>query len=279
MRPYSATELGVDMGRDLVRRPEGGLARLAGDARSTATIAFEGEAFTWASLPAQSRRSARHWRPVLAEQVGKDDGHVQRGQETVQVLRGWRLHRDALVVVVADRPVLPRGDHTVPVGSWRPVSVRRFDVVGDPQRRLGWVPAGVVPDRAGAGGPHTPVVPPHHAAQSAAAARTWPHLPAPVREGLVRAVPVPDDWLGTIVQRQGGSDPIMSQAITMLRRDETRGVVVVATRERRPTPGLARADEEAALAAADWLVDQLTFELRPRQLLDADRPVARLPWA
>lgn len=264
------------MGRDLIRRPNGDLATLADDARSTATIGFGGEVFSWASLPADSRQAAKHKRPVLAEQVGTDAGYEHGGDEIVQVMRGWRAHRDALFVVVATRPVHPRQGDAVPVGPWRHISVRRFDVVGEPKRRLGWVPAGVVPGQVAAVGARDPVIAPHHTARQAAAAHTWPHLPAQVRQGLGRAVPVPDDWLGELVQRRGGS--VLSHSITMIRRDETRAVVVVATRERQLTPGLRPADEEAALAGADWLVEQLTFELQPQKLLDPVGPVARMSW-
>jgi hypothetical protein len=114
--------------------------------------------------------------------------------------------------------------------------------------------------------------------QEASAAGAWPHLPAPVRQGLSRAVPVPDDWLGELAQHRGGERSVLSQAITMVRRDDARAVVVVATRERLLTPGLRPAVEEAALAGADWLVEQLTFELRAPRLLDPVRDVGRMPW-
>jgi hypothetical protein len=250
----------------------------ADDAQSTATIEFGGEVFTWSSLPAESRRAAKHRAPVLAEQVGADAGYEQRGPEVVQVLRGWRAHRDALLVVVAVRQVAPGRDGAVPVGPWRHVSVRRYDVVGEPKRRLGRVPAGVLPDRSVAAGPGRPASTPHHSPQEASAAGAWPHLPAPVRQGLNRAVPVPVDWLGELAQHRGGERAVLSQAITMVRRDDARAVVVVATRERLLTPGLRPAVEEAALAGADWLVEQLTFELRAPRLLDPVRDVGRMPW-
>lgn len=265
------------MGQDLVRRPGDGVAVRDGDARSTAATGFDGDVLTWSSLPAESRRFARHRAPVLATQVGTDAGFEQRGHETAQVLRGWRAHRDALFVVVAARPVVPGHGEMVPVGPWDHVSVRRYDVDGEPGRRLGWVPAGVLPEQSLATGPGGPVTP-RHSPQEAAAASTWPHLPAPVRQGLTRAVPVPVDWLGELVQHRGGNEAVLRQSITMIRRSDTRAVVVVATRERPLTPGLRLRDEEAALASADWLVDQLTFELRPQRLLDPVRPVGRLPW-
>jgi len=266
------------MGRELVGRRAGALVRRAQDARSTATIGFDGAVLTWSSLPEESRRAARHRGRVLAEQVGTDAAYEQRGHETAEVVRGWRAHRDAVVVVVADRPVVPGPDGMVPFGLWRHVSVHRYDVVGEPKRRLGRVPAGVVTDRSGSAGAQRPVGVPPHGPQEAGAASAWPYLPAPVRDGLVRAVPVASDWLGGIVQRGGGHDQVLSQSITMLRRDDACAVVLVATRERRLTPGLRPGDEEAALATTDWLVDQLTFELRPQPLLEATRAVRRLPW-
>jgi hypothetical protein len=267
-----------DEGRELVRRAHGELATRAGDARSTATVDFGGEVLTWSSLPAESRRAAKHRPPVLAEQVGTDAGYEQRGPEAVQVLRGWRAHRDALFVVVAARQVAPGRDGAVPVGPWRHTSVRRYEVVGAPKRRLGRVPSGVLPGRSAAAGPGRLASTRHHSPQEASAAGTWPHLPAPVRESLSRAVPVPVDWLGELAQRRGGERAVLSQAITMLRRDDARAVVVVATRERLLTPGLRPEVEEAALAETDWLVEQLTFELRAQQLLDPVRQVGRMPW-
>lgn len=266
------------MGRDLVRRAGGGLVRRADDARSTATVDFAGDVLTWSSLPQESRRAARRRSRVLAEQVGTDAGYERRGSETVQVVRGWRVHRDALLVVVADRQVVPRHDDVVPVGPWRHASVRTFDVVGEPRRRRGQVPAGVAPDWSAAAGPGRPVVTPQHSPQEAGAASAWPHLPAPVRQGLSRAVPVPADWLGHLVQHSQGRRAVVSQSITMLRRDDARAVVVTATRERRRTPGWRSSDEDAALAATDWQVEQLTFELRPPRLLEPVRPLGTSPW-
>ena len=166
------------------------------------------------------------------------------------------------------------GQSVVGAGPWRHVHLERHDSDGTPRRRIGWVPAGVPgssPARPAAG-PETGAAAPSAAPAEAAAAQAWPFLPAAVRTGALRAVPVPTDWLGQLVQIAGPDRMPRSQEIVVLRRDERTALVIRATRELLPAPG-STADEHAqALARADWLVEQVTYRLRVRPGLADSRP-------
>ncbi|WP_028051271.1 hypothetical protein [Cellulomonas sp. URHD0024] len=263
----------------VVRRRE--LAVLGGGARTTATVGFGAPVLTWADVPAASRRAAQHRAQVIAEQVGTDAGFEQSAHEVTQVLRAWRAHKDRIYVVVADRPMIVGPDGPLPSGPWRPGPVQRYDVVGEPRRRVGWVPPGLADVRrpaAQAAPVGREAVTPSHRPEHAGAANAWTHLPASVREGAERAVPVPKDWLGHLTQITGPDGVGREQSIVVLLRDERCAVVVKATRERTPVPGFRVADQNDALARADWLVEQVTFDVRAPNLLPAAGPRVRLPW-
>lgn len=264
---------------DLVRRAHA-LTVAGGVARSTSEIAFEGAVPLWDDLPAATRAAARHASPVVAEQAGTDAGLYRDTDRLVQVLRAWRAHRDRLYVAVAQRPFRLDGEPR-PDGPWQHVSLSRYDVRGEARRRIGWVPAGTVPApvhapgaAAGDAGARTT---PAHGPEAAGAADAWPYLPEAVRTGAQRVVPLPEDWLGHLVQHADAKRMPLSQEVVVLRRDAEAAVVIRATRELEPAPGLSPTEQGRALAAADWLVEQVVLTTtRPRQLT-ADRPDD--PWS
>ncbi|WP_456785921.1 hypothetical protein [Cellulomonas sp. P5_C5] len=264
--------------RALVRRAHE-LTVVPTTSRSTQTVGFDAEVFGWADLPVQTRRDAQHDSPVVAEQACSDGSLQQVGPEVLQVLRAWRAHRDRVYVAVAARPVVVGGQSAVVAGPWRHVHLDRHESDGTPQRRIGWVPAGVPgssPHAPAADGPVTDPAAPSASSAQASAAQAWPFLPAVVRDGALRTVPVPTDWLGHVAQTTGPDLLPRSQEIVVLRRDERTALVIKATRELLPQLG-STADEHAqALARADWLVEQVTYRLRVPPGLAASRP-ATLP--
>jgi hypothetical protein len=147
-------------------------------------------------------------------------------------------------------------------------------VSGEPRRRIGWVPVGT-PAGSGAGAVDGPggagPQPVAHAPEHAGAAHAWPYLPEPVRVGAQRAVPLPEDWIGDLLQTWGRQRTARSQEVTVLRRDQDRAVVIRATRELDPAPGASAAEHAAALAAADWLVEQVVLPIARPQRLEAHR--------
>ncbi|MEN1975986.1 hypothetical protein [Cellulomonas olei] len=259
---------------DLVRRDHA-LVRAGGVARSTATVAFDGRSLRWGDLPAATRRAARHSSPVVADGAVADAGLYRKADGSLaQVIRGWRAHRDRLYVAVAIRPVRVDGHQVRETGPWEPAGLRRWDAAGPPRRRVGAVPASAVPPATRAGGPHAPgntAGPvPSTAPWHSAAAHAWGYLPPAVRSGAERAVPVPEDWLGELVQQSVGRKPF-AQTLTVLRRDDEHAVVIRAERE---LPALARGTAEertVRLAATDWQVEQVVLATTQPQRLEASR--------
>ncbi|WP_426593316.1 hypothetical protein ACPPVS_16505 [Cellulomonas sp. McL0617] len=262
------------MADELIRRAHE-VAVVPRSSRSTQTIGFTAGVFHWSDLPARTQQEARHSTPVVAEQAVADGDVQQVGPELLQVLRAWRAHRDRVYVATAERTVVV-GEHSLSgAGPWRHVDLSVHESDGTPQRRIGWVPAGVAgspkdpsPAASGLGrDPAAPAAAPAHAA----AARAWPFLPAAVRDGALRTVPVPVDWLGQLVQVAGSDRMPRSQKIVVLRRDERTALVIRATRELAPVPGSTVDEHVRALARADWLVEQVTYGLTPRPGLPSSR--------
>jgi len=259
--------------RALVRRAHD-LTVVPKTSRSTQTVGFDAEVFSWGDLPFRTRRDAPHIGPLVAEQACLDDSLHPAGHELLQVLRAWRAHRDRVYVAVAERPVVVGAQSLAGAGPWRPVHLEVHPSDDTPQRRIGWVPAGVPGSSQhapSAGSTADPVAPSASPAQSAAA-HAWPFLPAVVRDGALRTVPVPTDWLGQLVQRAGPDLLPRSQEIVVLRRDESTALVIRATRELLPVPGSTVDQHPRALARADWLVEQVTYRLRARPGLERSRP-------
>lgn len=261
---------------DLVRRPHA-LATRPGTSGDTSTLVFDARPLVWGDVPAALRRAARHDAPVVADRavadpvVYRDDEHG-----LVEVMRAWRAHRDRLYVALALRPVRSEGEQVRPTGPWQPVGLRRYDAAGEVRRRVGQVPAGLPPAAprgaagvpAGAARPVRPSVDPEHAS----AADAWTYLPQPVRTSAERAVPVPDDWIGDLQQRQVRGLP-RSQEVVVLRRDGDRALVVRASREVVPARGVTEEEQSAALARADWTVEQVVLPTARPRLLEATREV------
>lgn len=264
---------------DLVRR-EHALVRRDGVARSTAAVSFDSTPLSWGDLPSETRRAARHDTPVVADTAVADGSlYLEPDGSVVQVMRGWRAHRDRLYVAVARRPVRTDGAVLRATGDWEPVVLRRWDAHGVPRRRVGVVPAGSVPAAPGASAsPSTsgdsdtpaPVAAPEHAAASG----SWPYLPPAVRASAERTVPLPQDWLGELVQQAVRGKPT-GQTITVLRRDDEHAVVLRATRELPASAGRTAKERATLLASTDWQVEQVVMTtVRPKRL-EATREV---PW-
>lgn len=260
------------MGRALVRRAHA-LVRHEGVAKTTRGLVFESRTWAWRDLPRHTRALARRVDRHVADGAVEDGRLCDAGGHAVRVVRAWRADKSGVYVAVACQPVELVGDRVVDVEPLRHLSLHRYDAAEPARRRLGVVPPGVVltSPRVESGFGAAPVAgaPSEHDA----AARAWPHLPEPVRKSAARAVPVPEDWIGSLVQRStsGGGLPA-SQEILMLRRGVDAAVVVRARRElgsNAPTDPEARA---ALLAEADWAVEQVTFSVRVPRLLGPALP-------
>jgi len=260
-------------GREVARRPDDLTVR-GGSARSTRTTTFVGQVYSWADMPPATRRAAAHREPVVAEHAHIDAGAYQVPGGFVQVLRAWRMHHDLVVVAVAERAVLPDGDTVKAVGPWRQVSLARHEADAPIRRRVGWVPPGPVsgttPGGDGGDGPVLSVGP-----AAASAASSWPYLPAVVRASATRAVPIPVDWFGTLVQRKSSTGLPLDQELLVLRRDDTRAIAVRA--HRGPVQARTREEGVQALARADWFVEQFDLALRAPRQLEATREEERWP--
>jgi hypothetical protein len=254
----------------LTLRP-GHLARAEGETRSTSEIAFDAPALRWGDLPAETRRAARHSAPVVADLAVTDDSLYDDAGALVQVMRAWRAHRDRLYLAVASRPVELGARSVRPAGPWQTQALHRWDVSGAPRRRVGSVAPGADPrEAAGPAGAGGSPAPRPHRPEHGAAARTWPYLPAAVRASAERAVPLPQDWLGDLLQRSLGRVPY-SQTLTVLRRDDERALVVRAHRALAGSQGRTAEAQSEVLAAQDWQVEQVVLPIaRPLQL-DATR--------
>lgn len=253
----------------LVRR-HADVERLGGAAASTAPLAFEGESFIWADLPAKTRRLARRDDAVLAERVVREDTLRESASGLVQVHRAWRAHPGAVIVTVVLRPVRVDGPVLRTAGAWQHVSLHSFEAATTPRRRAGVVVPSVVADggtapRPAASGP-----------DKAAAHNAWAYLPAVVRESAEKVVPVPEDWLGDLRQSSDAGQPT-SQDVVVLRRSATAAAVVVARRRAPAMVGATTAEVAERLAREPWSVEQLTYDLREPALLGAAAP-QELPW-
>jgi len=249
-------------------------------AKTTRGLVFEGRTWTWRELPRQTRALAHRVDRHVADGAAEDGRFYEAGGHLVRVVRGWRADKSGLYVAVACQPVEIVGDRVVEAEPLRHLSLHRYDAAEPARRRLGVVPPGVVLTSPrvehGFGTAPASDTPPEHDA----AAGAWPHLPGAVRKSAERAVPVPEDWIGSLVQRwaTNGRLPV-SQEILTLRRAVDAAVVVRARRElgaEAPKDAEARA---ALLAEADWAVEQVTFSLRVPRLLGPALPPEPFPWA
>lgn len=255
----------------LTRRHHG-LVPFGDTSASTAPIAFEGETFGWADLPAATRQLARRDDPVLAERVVADDGLYVSPSGVVQVLRAWRAHPGAVVVAVVLRPVRVDGELLRAAGRWAHASLSSYDAAATPRRRAGVVASSVVVERRT--GPGSGPSAPHHAP----AREAWAYLPAVVRQSAEKAVPVPEDWVGDLRQITDAGQPV-SQEIVVLLRSASVAAVVVARRSAPAPVGATTGEVAQRLAREPWSVEQLTYDLREPALLGPSTPPAGLPWA
>lgn len=251
-------------------RRTGAVARLHDAAASTAPVAFEGQAFEWADLPARTRRLARRDDPVLAERVVVEDVLYESPVGVTQVLWAWRAHPGAVLVAVALRPVRVDRDALYPTGPWAHASLHSYEAAATPKRRVGVVGSTVVVDRRDASAV-APADPQHGSALEA-----WAYLPTAVRQSAERAVPLPEDWLGDLRQRSDAGQPT-SQDVVVLRRSASAAVVVIARRAAPELIGATPTEVARRLAREPWSVEQLTYDLREPTLLGTSAP-AELPW-
>lgn len=270
-RPGVGTVGGIvgEPSKDLAGRHDA-VDRIRDAAASTAPLAFEGEVFGWADLPAATRRLARRDDHVLAERVVADDRLYDSPSGVVQVLRGWRAHPGAVVVAVVQRRVRADAFPLRPAGPWAHVSLHSFEAAATPRRRAGTVTSTLVTDHRGtqAGVASDP--------RHAAAQEAWAFLPAQVRASAERVVPVPDDWLGDLRQRSDAGQPA-SQDVVVLRRSASAAAVVVARRSAPELVGATVAELAQRLAREPWSVEQLSYDLRRPAQLGPTAP-AGLPW-
>lgn len=254
MGPLDSADAGA-----LVRHPSTLDRTHRSGAVSTANVAFDGDVLTWDDLPARTRADAAHSTALVAECAVCDPGPLVEDGRTLQVLRGWRAHRDLVLVAVAVRPLVPApGFGMRAVGPWEHRSLTTHAVRGVPERRTGTVPADVAPAAGGdAPGPSVTRPPGHHSA----AAATWPYLPGAVRAGAEAVVPVPDVWLGDLVQQRSPDGFPVAQDVTVLRLSATRAVVVRATRAVAEVPGATVREQTTRIAATAWLIEQVSFVL------------------
>lgn len=267
------------MEREVVRRTHA-LVRHQGLSRTTRTVAFECRSWAWADLPQQTRALAPEVDVLVADWADEDGELYQADDEVVRVLRGWRADRSGLYVAAAWQPVRLVGDRVVDAGPLGHLWVRRHQAATQPGRRLGLVPAGAFdPARSdgssGGAAPLTPSAPP----EQASAASAWPYLPAMVRDTAERAVPLPEDWLGSLTQARTprGGLP-RSQKVVMLRRSAGAAVVVRAERELPPRSGRDAQRRAALLADLQWTVEQVVYSLREPALIGPPAPRDEWPW-
>jgi hypothetical protein len=275
-------ETSADTGPTALVLRSGRLVRSEGRARSTTEVTFDTPPLRWADLPADTRAAARHRSsPVVADQAVADDVLYQREDGALlQVMRAWRAHRDRLYLAVARRTVTIDEGRLQPTGDWERLALHRWDVEGEARRRVGTVPPGAPPTTAattggsplpGADGPGRAAPRPEHAS----AARAWPYLPAAVRTRAERTVPIPQDWLGDLLQESVHRVP-RAQTLTVLRRDEEKALVLRAHRALPTGAGRTAAAQAEALAACDWEVEQVVLPLARPLRLEATRE--EIPW-
>lgn len=239
-------------------------------ARSTQGGQWSGKVLTWSDLPPETQQEAWTGQDVIAEHVTKLTATALRiAGAPHQRLVGWRAHPDRVVVATAVRPLGSRPDgRMAPVGPWAHHEVAHLVAPTAPRRREGLVSPGT----GGAGSTWSggdAATGPRVARDHLEAANTTAYLPAPVRQGLVDAVPVPVRWSGEIVRFSEDDYPVRHR-IVLLRADERRAVVVVADRRLPPNGTYATPHEaDAVLAARPWGVTQLTYELATPEGLEA----------
>jgi len=264
------------VGRALVRRPHE-LEPHDDVARTTRTVSFDARTWSWGDLPRRTRVLAPRVDTLVADGAVAD-GHLYEDRGgLVRVVRGWRADRRGLYVAAAAQPVRVVGDEVVALGALEHLVLHRYDADAPARRRLGSVRAGAVeastPGRPVSAGPRSDR--PEHAAASSA----WPYLPAAVRKSAAQVVPLPDDWLGSIVQHRSRRRGLpLSQEIVMVRRSDVAAVVVRARRE-LPADAPKEVDVRTRLLAEmDWVVEQVTYRLHSPALIGPALPPERLPW-
>ncbi|GEN79507.1 hypothetical protein AFE02nite_12410 [Actinotalea fermentans] len=265
----AATGQGVEQVGDALVPRRGAVVAYGGGApaaQSTARISFEGRMMTWADLPEAARRAAHRASPVVAESV--ESARLRwESSGLVEVAVGWRVYEDAVVVVEAVRPVVPRASRwPKATGPWEHRGTHVAPVAAPVRRRRGVVPVAgelarafdgcSVPAGSAAGAALGAVQPEHRGA-----AEAWSYLPQVVRDAAERLVPAPTTWLGQILQRATRKGFPVSQEVRVLRMGDERAVVLLGARALAPIPGADAAFHVAQMARVPWTVEQVGLDL------------------
>lgn len=237
-----------------------GAARAAarGSARSTQSLQFVSGVTIWDQLPAPTLRADVGGGVPLAESVDVFttfsltlDGHPH------QVRSAWRAYTDRIFVARDVRALVDSGDgRKRPVGPWVNHDTRIVKAASEPVKTIGRVGADVGAGTGGApasGSSPAATLP----GDQRTAARAFSTLPGAVRASAARAVPEPTVWLGDLIQRTQGGAPVEHE-VSLLRMDEARAVVLVAT---RTIPEHRRAGGELFAAAAPGMLEELAWDV------------------
>lgn len=241
-----------------------GAARSAaqGSARDTRTLNFNAGIVEWDELPAATRM-ADSGKPgtAIAESIDTFTAHALKVDGVPHQLRtAWRAYPDQIFLARLIRPLSVGQDgRQRPSGQWLHHTDETRRVTTEPVKTVGRLAADV------AQGGTVPT-----SRDGAADVASMPAdvalsvLPGAVRGTVVRAVPQPAVWLGGLTRITRGPLAIpISNEISLLRMDDVRAVVVLATRAlpahlHGADPGVAT----AALAQATWDVTQITYTFR-----------------
>ena len=234
-----------------------------GSSASTEHVTWNGKVHAWSDLPI-SVRDANEGGHVEVEGV-----HLAPGARLIngvphQVMYGWRVWSDLVVVVSVVRPLAARTDgRLAPTGPWVELETHEHHANTTAIHTRSAIATGRADDAGGLASDGGAGALPRHQAR---AAEVFAFLPSPVRGRLVKAVPSPDVWLAELSRWDLSGSRDVEQELVMLRLGSTSAVALRAARQGRP--------EE--LAAREWTIDRFTFDLSPtRPALEAPGPRAR----
>jgi len=246
---------------DLYAGPRGAAAAPdLGSSASTEHVTWNGKVHAWSDLPA-SVRDANEGGHVEVEGV-----HLAPGARLIkgvphQVMYGWRVWSDLVVVVSIVRPLAARPDgRLAPAGPWVELVTDEYRASAPSIHTRSAIATGRPDDAGGLASTGGAGALPRRQAR---AAEVFAFLPSPVRGRLVKAVPSPDVWLGELSRWDVTGSRDVEEELVMLRLGATSAVALRAARQ-------GRLDR---LASQDWTIDRFTFDLGPaRPALEAPGP-------
>lgn len=188
----------------------------------------------------------------------------RRGTQYLERASAWAVGPTMLVVVDAVRPLERAGGNRFrPAGDWH-LDVKRQMVIDEPKRRVGTVPADVLP--TGTSAPSANGDTPN--------ATFIDLLPAVVRKQILTTVPSP------VVEREylwrySHKDRPYRHEAGHLRADAGRVIATLAEREIGTSRLQSVRAAEQALDRAAWSVTTLTAQLGQPQAIEIDAAVSR----